>query len=151
MLSEQAPLRDLIVRNVEHADAIIESFLSYMRTDAEGVEDMVDLGAVAASAARLAGLPAAQVRIASGASVRGNATMLQRLLANLLDNAARHGAPPILLSLKVDRGARQAELTVEDHGQASSIRSACSNRSSAATQAGARRRGPRSGDRRAHR
>ena len=35
LLSEQAPLRDLIVRNVEHADAIIESFLSYMRTDAE--------------------------------------------------------------------------------------------------------------------
>jgi two-component system, OmpR family, osmolarity sensor histidine kinase EnvZ len=116
LLSEQTPLRDLIVRNVEHADAIIESFLSYVRTDAERVEDTVDLSAVTASAARLAGLPAAEVRIAPGASVRGNATMLQQLLANLLDNAARHGAPPILLSLTIDRGARQAELTVEDHG-----------------------------------
>ena len=43
------------------------------------------------------------------------ATMLQRLLANLLDNAARHAAPPILLSLTIDRGARQAALTVERH------------------------------------
>ena len=116
LLQEQAPLRELIVRNVEHADAIIESFLSYVRTDAEHVEDNVDLSSVAGSAARLAGLPSAQVRIAPNATVRGNATMLQRLLTNLLDNAALHGAPPILLSLAVDHGSRHAILTVEDHG-----------------------------------
>ena len=116
LLSEQAPLRELIVRSVEHADAIIESFLSYVRTDAESVDDSVDLSAVAASAARLAGLAAAQVRIAPNAIVRGNPTMLQRLLGNLLDNAARHGAPPILLSLAIDRAARQTALIVEDHG-----------------------------------
>ena len=116
LLHEQAPLRDLIVRNVEHADAIIESFLSYVRTDAERVEDKVDLSGVASSAARLAGLPAAQVRIAPNAMVRGNATMLQRLLTNLLDNAAQHGAPPVLLSLAIDRSAHRAALIVEDHG-----------------------------------
>ncbi|MGZ8993564.1 MAG: ATP-binding protein [Burkholderiaceae bacterium] len=116
LLSEQAQLRDLIVRNVEHADAIIESFLSYVQTDAESVEDSVDLSAVAASAARLAGLPAAQVRVAAGANVRGNPTMLQRLLGNLLDNAARHGAPPVALSLAIDRTARQAVVIVEDQG-----------------------------------
>ena len=116
LLAEQPQLRDLIVRNVEHADAIIESFLSYVRTDAEGVEDTVDLSAVAASAARLAGLQAAQIRIAPGAIVRGNATMLQRMLANLLDNAARHGAPPVLLSLVIDQAARRAALIVEDRG-----------------------------------
>ena len=116
LLSEQPPLRDLIVRNVEHADAIIESFLSYVRTDAERVEDSVDLSAVAASAARLAGLTTAQIRIAPDAIVRGNATMLQRLLGNLLDNAARHGAPPVQLSLRIEHGARHAALTVEDHG-----------------------------------
>jgi signal transduction histidine kinase len=116
LLDAQAPLRDLIVRNVEHADAIIESFLSYVRTDAEHVADDVDLSGVANSAARLAGLPAAQVRIAPNVVVPGNATMLQRLLTNLLDNAARHGAPPILLSLAIDRAARQATLIVEDHG-----------------------------------
>lgn len=116
LLGEQVPLRELIVRNVEHADAIIESFLSYVRTEAERVEDNVDLSAVAATAGRLAGLQAAQIRIAPGAIVRGNATMLQRLLGNLLDNAARHGAPPVLLSLAIDRGAHQAALLVEDRG-----------------------------------
>ena len=116
LLDQQAPLRDLIVRNVEHADAIIESFLSYVRTDAEHVGDDVDLSGVANSAARLAGLPAAQMRIAPKVFVPGNATMLQRLLTNLLDNAARHGTPPILLSLAVNRDAHEARLIVEDHG-----------------------------------
>ncbi|HVG04693.1 MAG TPA: ATP-binding protein [Burkholderiaceae bacterium] len=116
LLAEQPQLRDLIVRNVEHADAIIESFLSYVRTDAERIEDNVDLSAVAASAAKLAGLQDAQIRIAPGAVVRGNATMLQRMLANLLDNAARHGAPPVVLSVAVDHAARQATLIVEDRG-----------------------------------
>ena len=78
--------------------------------------DDVDLSGVASSAARLAGLPAAQIRIAPKVFVPGNATMLQRLLTNLLDNAARHGAPPILLSLAINRDAHEAVLIVEDHG-----------------------------------
>ncbi len=87
-----------------------------MRTDAEHVHDDVDLSGVANSAARLAGLAAAQVRIAPKVFVPGNATMLQRLLTNLLDNAARHGAPPILLSLAINRALGEAVVMVEDHG-----------------------------------
>ncbi|MBC8118222.1 MAG: HAMP domain-containing protein [Burkholderiaceae bacterium] len=114
LLDAQAPLRDLIVRNVEHADAIIESFLSYVRTDAERVDDRVDLSGVAGSAVRLADLPTQHIRIAPNAWVRGNATMLQRLIINLLDNAARHGAQPISFALECNAG--QATLIVEDHG-----------------------------------
>lgn len=114
LLDAEAPLRELIVRNVEHADAIIESFLSYVRTDAERVDDSVDLSSVAASAARLSDLPADRIRITPEVRVRGNATMLQRLIINLLDNALRHGAHPI--SLTVERSAGHAIVTVEDHG-----------------------------------
>jgi signal transduction histidine kinase len=48
--------------------------------------------------------------------VRGSATMLQRMLMNLLDNAARHGAPPVSLALSVDRAKSEAVLAVQDHG-----------------------------------
>jgi two-component system osmolarity sensor histidine kinase EnvZ len=116
LLEEQAPLRELIVRNVEHADAIIESFLSYVRTDAERTDDLVDLSAVARNAARLAELPQQRVHVAPDIAVRGSPTMLQRLLINLLDNAARHGAPPVSISLAADRVAGIATLTIEDHG-----------------------------------
>ena len=72
LLDAQAPLRDLIVRNVEHADAIIESFLSYVRTDAERVDDKVDLSGRRREAP--CGWPTyrpAQVHIAPNAFVRG--------------------------------------------------------------------------------
>lgn len=116
LLDGQPQLRALIVRNVEHADAIIESFLSYVRTDAERVDDIVDLSAVARSAARLAELPADDIVIASGSNVRGNATMLSRMLTNLLDNAMKHGAPPVSITLTVDRVAQRVQLTVLDQG-----------------------------------
>jgi two-component system osmolarity sensor histidine kinase EnvZ len=116
LLERETALRELIVRNVEHADQIIESFLTYVRTDAEPMADRVDLSAVAASAAKLTQLPAEQAQIEPGVPVRGNATLLQRLLINLLDNAARHGAPPVCLTLARDRKAQQIVLAVSDHG-----------------------------------
>lgn len=48
------------------------------------------------------------VRVALGAAATG------QLLGNLLDNAARHGAPPV--GVRVDRAGRWARLTVVDHG-----------------------------------
>jgi two-component system, OmpR family, osmolarity sensor histidine kinase EnvZ len=111
LLADQAALRELIVRNVEHADAIIESFLSYARSESEAVDD-----AVAISAAHLAERPREQVRVDAGVGVRGNATLLQRLLANLLDNAARHGKAPISLSLAADHNSGLATLVVQDRG-----------------------------------
>jgi signal transduction histidine kinase len=47
-------------------------------------------------------------------SVRGDARLLRRLLRNLLENARRHGAPPI--HVKISRGAGTAIVTVWDHG-----------------------------------
>jgi signal transduction histidine kinase len=46
--------------------------------------------------------------------VRGDATRLEQVVTNLLDNAVQHGAPPITAS--VDRTADVIRLTVHDHG-----------------------------------
>ncbi len=113
-LLRNAELRALIVRNVEHADTLIDSFLTYVRTDSDPVDQAVDLGLISADAARLFELPPAQVQLEDGLVVRGNATALRRLVVNLLDNALRHGAPPI--GLRVARDGAQALLTVSDHG-----------------------------------
>jgi two-component system osmolarity sensor histidine kinase EnvZ len=42
--------------------------------------------------------------------------MLQRLVANLIDNAERHGAPPVTVEVFVDEKTRQAVLRVADRG-----------------------------------
>lgn len=116
LLDGQAPMRELIVRNVEHADAIIESFLAYVRTDVERIDEDVDFSAVVLSAARLVELAPEAFHIAPGALVRGNSTMLQRLVLNLLDNAVEHGARPISMSLAIEHLTRHVLLTVDDRG-----------------------------------
>ena len=56
----------------------------------------------------------ADVSGVTGAQARGNAGQLARLMRNLLDNAARHGRPPIAVSVR--EGPDGAELVVDDGG-----------------------------------
>ena len=48
------------------------------------------------------------------ATLRGDARLLRRMIRNLLENARRHGAPPI--ELRVARRDDGAEISVRDHG-----------------------------------
>ena len=108
LLEGEAPrLRELIVSNVVEADSIIESFLTYTRADAEVRREAVDLAAVARVAAELAQLPPAQVEARAPVEVRGDATLLQRVVANLIDNAIRHGAPPVTVGGERRPGGRR--------------------------------------------
>ena len=111
-----AKLRDLIVRNIAQADAIIESFLTYVRAEGEAPDEAVDLARVGRLAAELAQLEPSRTDAASPVPVRGNATLLHRLAANLIDNAQRHGAPPVELRVAGDPARGEAVLTVSDAG-----------------------------------
>ena len=105
-------------RDVEHdiaeLDALIDEILLASRldvvTEREAEED-VDLLALATEEcsryedAEVEGQPV---------TVRGDPRLLRRMTRNLLENARRHGAPPI--EVRVSRTAGMAELRVYDHG-----------------------------------
>ena len=101
-------------RDIGELDALIDEILLASRLDAvrelDSVE-AVDLLALAAEEcaryeeAELDGQPIA---------VRGDSRLLRRLIRNLLENARRHGAPPI--ELRVARNGDRAEIRVRDHG-----------------------------------
>lgn len=75
----------------------------------------VHLAELVGAAAHAAGLAELDVRIGPAvAAVAVDATALRRILTNLLENAARHGAPPVVLSCA--RGARGMRITVTDSG-----------------------------------
>jgi signal transduction histidine kinase len=106
-----------IVRNLAESDQLVDEILLASRLDHPGP--------VSARAARvdLLGLAAEEAaRIDAGVStegqpleVEGDATLLRRLIRNLLENAAKHGRAPIRVA--VARNDKAARIVVSDAGE----------------------------------
>ncbi|MGZ3283322.1 MAG: sensor histidine kinase [Xanthobacteraceae bacterium] len=101
-------------RDIAELDQLVDEILLVSRLDAAeqlDVREDIDLTALAAEeCARyddcwVQGRPV---------TVRGDPTLLRRMIRNLVDNAHLHGQPPI--EVTVDRQNDQAVLRVSDHG-----------------------------------
>jgi len=122
LLPESADNRDdvaSITRNVDHADQLIASFLEFVRASAPDLElqGSVDLVATTRQAASRFERRHQDLAVHAPASLvlhRVPALLLDRLVANLVDNALKHGAPPVVVKLWADGDA--AVLTVSDAG-----------------------------------
>ncbi len=110
-----ASRREAIVRNVQVADRLLGSFIDMARADDETINGRVDLCALVhelvntEADVRLVEAPAAPKWLQPASSVA-----LERALRNLIDNARRHGSPPVELGLRCDDDA--TVLWVRDHG-----------------------------------
>ena len=109
-----------IVRNLAESDQLVEEILLASRLDHDGPT------AASAALVDLLGLAAEEAaRIGAGATcvsdggepveIEGDATLLRRLIRNLLENAAKHGRPPIAIA--VTRCEDTARLVVSDGGE----------------------------------
>ena len=109
-----AKIKTDLARDIAELDDLIEEILLASRLDvaaAPPVTEEVDLLALAAEeCARYDGCALDGELIA----LRGDARLLRRLVRNLLDNAQRHGKPPIRVELR--RHGAQALLSVIDAG-----------------------------------
>jgi len=106
--------RDLEL-DIAELDLLIDEILLASRLEAVrtlDVDEEVDLLALASEesarydAVDLGGVPV---------TVRGDPRLLRRMIRNLLENARRHGAPPVEVSVGRAEGGG-AELRVRDHG-----------------------------------
>lgn len=115
-LAEEAPSDKIkleILRNLAELDELVEEILLSSRLDHAGrIErhDPVDLLAIAAEEGARVG---AEVS-GSPVMVRGDARLLTRLVRNLVQNAVRHGAPPV--EIAIERAGDNVRLSVRDHG-----------------------------------
>src|SRR5438093_3812426 len=103
-----------VEQGIAELDALIDEILLASRLDVvkgREADEEVDLLALASEEcsryeeAELEGQPI---------TVRGDPRLLRRMMRNLLENARRHGAPPI--EVRVSRAAGTAEIRVSDHG-----------------------------------
>lgn len=101
-------------QDIAELDALIDELLLSSRLDAvselESIEDIDLLALAAEECARFE-----QVQLSGDTvTVHGDPRLLRRLLRNLLENAERHGVPPIQVILA--GSGRSATLVVADHG-----------------------------------
>jgi len=115
--ADVAARRASIVRNVDVADRLIASFLEYVRAAELPLASTVDVVAVARHLLQARDEPADMLALAAPERLdvpRSHELLLERLLANLVDNALRHGKPPVRVRLGSDAG--DAIIEVEDQG-----------------------------------
>ena len=116
LVADETPeRRELLLgacRDVEELDALVGDLLLASRLEARPpAHDPVDLATIAAEEAARAGATFAPE---GPAALRGDAPALRRMVRNLLENAARHGRPPIEVLLEPAAGGWR--LAVEDAG-----------------------------------
>jgi signal transduction histidine kinase len=110
-----APRRRLeLEHDIAELDALIDEILLASRLDAVAereVDEAVDLLALASEECARYETAALE---GEAVVVRGDPRLLRRMIRNLLENARRHGAPPV--DVRVRRAGGAVELTVCDHG-----------------------------------
>jgi len=104
-----------LARDIAELDDLIEEILLASRLDIAAAppatEDVDLLALVAEECAHYNGVTLDGELVA----LRGDARLLRRLVRNLLDNAQRHGRPPIRIELR--RNGSRASLSVIDAGE----------------------------------
>lgn len=106
--------KNALASDIAELDQLIDEILLASRLDAvreAEVDEEVDLLALAAE--ECARYDEAELH-GESASLRGDPRLLRRLLRNLLENARRHGKPPIRVT--VSRNDSDIEIVVRDDG-----------------------------------
>jgi signal transduction histidine kinase len=106
--------RTELEHDIAELDQLIDEILLSSRLDAmKGLESVDDVDLLALAAEEGARYEHASVG-GDAAVIRGDARLLRRLIRNLIENAERHGAPPIDVTVKTS--ATGIDLTVLDRG-----------------------------------
>ena len=115
--ADTATRRAAIVRNVQVADRLVESFVDFVRSGELPLNETVDVAALVRAVVARADRPAAELSVEAPQALplhRVNGLLIERMVANLVDNALKHGQPPVRVTLTT-QGAH-AVLEVHDAG-----------------------------------
>jgi signal transduction histidine kinase len=115
-LAEAEPARKAeLTRDIAELDQLVDEILLVSRLDATvGLDRREDIDLVALAAEECARYEACSVR-GQSVMVRGDSTLLRRMIRNLVENAKLHGEPPV--EVAIERQGDQATLSVSDRGE----------------------------------
>lgn len=113
-LNQNEKTKKEIIRNLAELDELVEEILLKSRLGSDqpmSIDQHIDLLPLAAEEAAAVGANVEGETL----TVQGNERLLRRAVRNLLQNAARHGRPPVTISLSAKDGL--AVITVRDLGE----------------------------------
>jgi signal transduction histidine kinase len=102
-------------KDIAELNVLIDEILLSSRLDAvQGLEKQEDVDLLALAAEEASRYEQCTVTGVGGVVVSGEALLLRRLIRNLIENAQRHGVPPI--EIEVGREGSNAVIVVTDQG-----------------------------------
>jgi len=115
MESDSSPQRRAALEaDIGEVDEMIEEILLLSRLGAiDGLEERSDVDLLALAAEEASRYPGIDVS-GEPVTISGESRLLRRLIRNLLENAIKHGAPPVEVTVAQDAGV--AVLRVRDNG-----------------------------------
>jgi two-component system osmolarity sensor histidine kinase EnvZ len=113
-----SPRREAIVRNVETACALIDTFVDYVRAGELPLDECCDLADITRTVVKRLGHGEQALTLTAPQALRSspcNSQLFERAVCNLIDNAFQHGRVPVHVRLFDD--GRSAIVEVSDHGE----------------------------------
>ena len=110
--------REAIVRNVETACALIDTFVDYVRAGELPLDECCDLAEIARTVVKRLGHEEQALKLHAPQAVRSsmcNSPLFDRAVCNLIDNAFQHGRAPV--HVRVFDDGHDAIVEVSDHGE----------------------------------
>ena len=114
--AQDAATHEGMISDIAEMDKIIGQFLEFARDDHEAPLEMRELNDIVAAAVERYRKAGNEVRFSRGELPPQplRSTAVSRMIANLIDNALRYGAPPVDVVTRAD--GRSAVLEVADRG-----------------------------------
>ena len=100
-------------RDMTQIERVADAAFQLAQADGPSLDDTVDLRALLAGLAEEAGFPLVDVKPDAPAQTKGNGQLLERAVANLIDNALKYGAAPRVV---LTPGSKWHTVAVEDNG-----------------------------------
>jgi signal transduction histidine kinase len=114
LVEAQPERKAALARDITELDQLVDEILLVSRLDAtDGMDAREDVDLAALAAEECARYAQCAVQ-GQSAMVRGDPTLLRRMVRNLVENAQLHGQPPIAVA--IERDGDQALLHVADRG-----------------------------------
>lgn len=110
-------LRPAIIADIAELDGLVDEILLASRLDhstARPERERIDLLGLAAEEAARGGASIRHTEGVSDFEVDGSPRLLRRMIRNLIENAGKHGQPPI--EVELSRSAADVVIAVHDHG-----------------------------------